>query len=233
MKIGLLQCGHTAPTVIEKHGEYATMFERLLAGPGRAFRTWNVVDGDFPDSPQDADAWVLTGSPLGVYEPHAFIPPLEALTREIVSAKRPLAGICFGHQLIAQALGGQVVKHPGGWRIGPEPYRFDGVADPVRIHAWHQDQVIQAPPQAHVIASGPDCAIAGMAIGDHVFTLQPHPEFSDTVLRDLIDARRETPALAHAPVAEAEARIGTPLNRDWAVDRLNAFLDHSEAGIGG
>ena len=229
MRIGLLQCGHTAPSVIAKHGTYAAMFERLLAAPGRAFKTWDVVDGDFPNGPQDADAWVLTGSPLGVYEPHDFIAPLEALTRDIVAAERPLAGICFGHQLIAQALGGQVVKHPGGWRIGPEPYRFDGVANPIRLHAWHQDQVTEAPPEARVIASGPDCAIAAMTIGDHVLSLQAHPEFSNAVLRDLIEARRETPALANAPVAEAEARIGTPINRDWAADLLKAFLDKTEA----
>ncbi|MEM8957790.1 MAG: type 1 glutamine amidotransferase [Pseudomonadota bacterium] len=229
MKIGILHCGHTAPSVIANHGEYAEMFQRLLAGPGRRFVTWDVVDGDFPDGPDAAEAWVMTGSPLGVYEGHPFIASLEALTREIVAARRPLAGICFGHQLLAQALGGKVAKHPGGWRMGPQPYRIEGVQDPVRLHAWHQDQVTIAPPGAQVIASGPDCAVAGMAIGAHVLTFQAHPEFTDAVVVDLIAARRGASNFANAPFAEAEAELGTPIDRDWAAHRIGAFLEQAEA----
>lgn len=233
MKIGILHCGHTAPYVIARHGEYAEMFQRLLAGPGRDFVTWDVVDGDFPNGPDAADAWVMTGSPLGVYEDHPFIAPLEALTRDIVAAQRPFAGICFGHQLIAQALGGKVVKHPGGWRMGPQPYRIEGAQDPMQLHAWHQDQVTVAPPGAQVIASGPDCAIAGMTIGEHVLSLQAHPEFTDAVVEDLITARRDAPNFANAPFADVEARLGAPIDRDWAAQRIGTFLEQAEARADG
>lgn len=233
MKIGILHCGHTAPSVIARHGEYAVMFQRLLAGPGRDFATWDVVDGDFPNGPSDADAWVMTGSPLGVYEPHAFIAPLEELTRQIVAARQPLAGICFGHQLIAQALDGQVGKHPGGWRMGPQSYWVEGAAEPVKLHAWHQDQVSVVPPDARVIATGPDCAIAGMAIGDHVLSLQAHPEFTDAVVTDLIAARRGAANFANAPFAEVEAQLGTPIDRDWAAQRIGTFLEQAQARTDG
>ena len=233
MKIGILHCGHTAPSVIARHGEYADMFQRLLAGPGREFVTWDVVDGKFPDGAGDADAWVMTGSPLGVYEPHGFIAPLEALTRDIVAARRPLVGICFGHQLIAQALGGTVGKHPGGWRMGPQPYRVDGMPAPVTLHAWHQDQVSVAPPDAQVIASGPDCAIAGMAIGSRGLSLQAHPEFTDGVVTDLSAARRDAANFANAPFAEAEAKLGAPIDRDWAAQRIGTFLEQTKTRIDG
>ena len=125
------------------------MFERLLAGPGRRLRDLEcVAEGELPESPAQADAWLLTGSPHGVYDRLPFIAPLEQFTRDSVAMRRPLAGICFGHQLIAQALGGTVVKHPGGWRIGPQAYRIEGIAEPVRLHAWHQDQVTRRRPKA-------------------------------------------------------------------------------------
>lgn len=227
MKIGLLHCGHTAPAVIAAHGEYSAMFERLLAAPGRQFETWDVVDGHFPDGLDSADAWLLTGSPHGVNDRLPFIAPLEALTREIVAARRPLVGICFGHQLIAQALGGRVVKHPGGWRMGPQDYWVEGEDAPVRLHAWHQDQVIEAPEGARVIASGPDSTIAGMLFGDHVLSLQAHPEFTDEVLRTLMDARRGAPGYAGAPFADAAAQLGTPIDRDWAARRIGRFLEQA------
>lgn len=233
MKIGLLQCGHTAPSVIALHGEYASMFERLLEGPERQFQTWNVCDGDFPEGPAAADAWLMTGSPHGVYEDHAFIAPLERLTRQIVDASRPLAGICFGHQLIAQALGGRVIKHPAGWKLGPQDYTIDGEDRPVRFHAWHQDQVVETPQDARVIVSGPGCENAGMVIGDNVLTVQAHPEFTDAVVTELIAARRDAPGYENAPIRETAARIGTIIDRDWAAARLGAFLEQAEAGANG
>ncbi|MCV6596257.1 MAG: type 1 glutamine amidotransferase [Mangrovicoccus sp.] len=225
MKIGLLQCGRTAPTILEKYGEYADLFAQLLAGPGRVFQTWHVVDCDFPQSPQAADAWVLTGSPHGVYEDHPFIPPLEEFLRQVVAARVPVAGICFGHQLLAQALGGEVVKHPGGWRLGPQDYEIEGIDRPVTLHAWHQDQVIRPPEGARVIATGVDCAVAAMAMGDHLLSLQPHPEFHDGIINELITTRRDLPSMKNAPIAETEARMGTAIDQDWAAQMIGAFLE--------
>ena len=151
MKLGLLQTGHLPDEMLETTGDYSALFTRLLDGHGFQFHTWNVVDNELPDSPQEADAWLITGSKHGVYEDHAWISPLEKLIRQIVAAGLPLVGICFGHQIVAQALGGKVEKFQGGWAIGRHSYDLDGTQ--LHLNAWHQDQVVTRPEGARVLAS--------------------------------------------------------------------------------
>ncbi|MEM6307742.1 MAG: type 1 glutamine amidotransferase, partial [Pseudomonadota bacterium] len=101
MQIGILQTGHAPDPVQANHGDFKDMFARLLDGHGFSFRTWNVVDGDFPGGVADADGWLVTGSKHGAYENHAFIPPLENFIRTCYTDGRPMVGVCFGHQIIA------------------------------------------------------------------------------------------------------------------------------------
>ncbi|WP_075997742.1 type 1 glutamine amidotransferase [Salaquimonas pukyongi] len=191
MKIGILQTGHVPEDLVKQHGEYPAMFERMLSGHGFTFETWAVVDNELPDSIYSADAWLITGSRHGAYEDHAFIPPLEAFIRKAYAAEVPLAGICFGHQILAQALGGKVVKFPGGWGLGQTVYKMG--EEEIELLALHQDQVVEKPEAAEVIASTDFCANAGLAYpganGIKAISFQPHPEFSTQYLRDLIVTR--------------------------------------------
>ncbi len=187
MLIGILETGHAPSDLRALAPDYPTLFRRLLAPFGFRFQTWPVVDMAFPPGPEAAGGWLITGSRHGVYEDHAFIAPLEALIRAIHAQGRPLVGICFGHQIIAQALGGRVEKFAGGWAVGPQTYDFDG--RPVRLNAWHQDQVIAPPPGAATIATHPFCAHAGLRIGPATLTVQAHPEFDDRFTAGLIEAR--------------------------------------------
>lgn len=192
MKIGILQCGHAIEPVQREHGDFSAMLQRLLAGHGFNFATWNVVDMDFPEDHRAADAWALTGSKHGVYEDHAFIAPLEDLVRAAHQDSVPMVGICFGHQLIAQALGGRVEKYAGGWSIGRQVYDFDGHGS-LSLNAWHQDQVITPPEGAQTIARSDFCAHAALRIGETVLTIQPHPEFTNSVMADYVRLRRGPP----------------------------------------
>ena len=97
----------------------------------------------FPADARDADGWLISGSRHGAYEDLPFIAPLETFIREVFSAKIPLIGICFGHQIIAQALGGTVEKFAGGWSVGATEYQLDG--EQVMLNAWHHDQVTSLP----------------------------------------------------------------------------------------
>ena len=85
-----------------------------------------IADNEFPAGPDAADGWLITGSKHGAYEDHDWIPPLEQLIRDIYAAGRPLVGVCFGHQIIAQALGGTVEKFKGGWSVGHTTYEIEG-----------------------------------------------------------------------------------------------------------
>ncbi|NDW52690.1 type 1 glutamine amidotransferase [Aliiroseovarius sp. PrR006] len=187
MKIGILQAGHSPDELRDSVGDYGEMFTRLLDGHGFDFQIFSVVDGEFPAGTDDADGWLITGSKHGVYEDHDWIPPLEDLIRDIRDAGQPLVGVCFGHQIIAQALGGKVEKFDGGWSIGRTEYDFG--YEKLALNAWHQDQVIDAPEGAEIIASTDFCANAAMMIGDRILTIQPHPEFTAPLVAGLIEHR--------------------------------------------
>ncbi|KPP85063.1 MAG: GMP synthase (glutamine-hydrolysing) [Rhodobacteraceae bacterium HLUCCA08] len=190
MKIGILQTGHAPDELRPVLGDYADLFTALLAGQGFDFAVWNVVDGELPDDPRAADGWLITGSKHGAYEDHPWIPPLEALIRDAYAAGVPLVGICFGHQIIAQALGGRVIKFPGGWMVGRQVYDWQGEAVP--LNAWHQDQVVARPEGAESIAANAVCENAALVYGRRAFTVQAHPEFDARMIEGLIAHRGET-----------------------------------------
>ncbi len=187
MQIGILQTGHAPDALIGRTGDYDQFFQRLLKDQGLTFRTYAVVDMDFPADVHDCDGWLLTGSRHGAYEDLPFIRPLEDFIRKAYAERVPMVGICFGHQIIAQALGGKVEKYSGGWSVGPTEYDFDG--ETVTLNAWHQDQVTEKPAEAQVIATSPFCRYAALAYDDRALTVQAHPEFSSRFLKDLIDTR--------------------------------------------
>ncbi len=187
MKIGILQTGLAPTELVSETGEYPDMFAKLLADEGFEFDTYSVVRNQFPSSADAADGWLITGSKHGVYEDHDWIPPLEDLIRDAYARGIPMVGVCFGHQIIAQALGGKVEKFAGGWAVGPTEY--DMPEGKMRIHAWHQDQVVQTPPEAKVVGRNDFCENAALLYGHKAYTVQPHPEFGDTFVGGLIDTR--------------------------------------------
>ena len=226
MRIGILQCGQSPEALKEELGDYPDMFVRLLDGRGFDFRIWHVEEMDFPESIHDADGWLLTGSRHGVYEDHAFIPPLEQFVRDAYAADVPLVGICFGHQLIAQALGGTVIKHPKGWVVGTQDYDFDG--EKVRLNAWHQDQVVELPQDAKVIARNDACENAALVYHDRALTIQAHPEFNDSFIQGLMDTRAKG-VVPDERLDQAAARMGESKASPTMADRIENFFKQPRA----
>ena len=221
MHIGILQTGHAAEPVRSAHGDYADMFERLLATEGFTYSVWDVVDMEFPASVRDAEGWLLTGSRHGAYEHLPFIAKLEGFIRGAYAEAVPMVGICFGHQIIAQALGGRVEKFPGGWAVGRNDYEFDG--ETVALNAWHQDQVTAAPPQATRVATSPFCENAALVYGDRAFTVQAHPEFTPEVIRGLIETRGR--GTVPDPLLEAAANaLDQPLGSPALARKIGRFF---------
>ncbi|WP_095590565.1 type 1 glutamine amidotransferase [Actibacterium ureilyticum] len=187
MRIGILQTGHAPEPLLPENGTYPDMFKTLLDGHGFDFQNWDIEGMEFPASVHDADGWLITGSRHGAYEDHAFIPPLETFIRDAYAAHVPMVGICFGHQIMAQALGGRVEKFTGGWAVGKQTYRING-AD-MRVHAWHQDQVVDLPPDAQVLGGNDFCQYAALAYDDRALSFQPHPEFRTKMTQGLARTR--------------------------------------------
>lgn len=221
MLIGILQTGLAPDVLVEKSGDYPDMFETLLAGNGFTFRTYRVVDGILPASVTECDGWLITGSRHGAYEDHPWIPPLEAFIRESYAAHVPLVGICFGHQIIAQAMGGKVEKFSQGWAVGPTDYDFDG--ETITLNAWHQDQVTRKPDAAKVIASNDFCANAALLYDDRAFTVQAHPEFRPDFVDGLMQARGKG-VVPQDRMDKANARLSDPLQDQTIAARIAAFF---------
>ena len=229
MQIGILQTGHAPDALIPDHGDYPAFFERLLAGQGLDFTTFAVCDGEMPPGLEAAEGWLITGSRHGAYEDHAWIPPLEDFIRQVHAAGQPMVGICFGHQVIAQALGGRVEKFDGGWSVGRTDYVFDDTAgggfagEVLSLNAWHQDQVTRAPDGARLLASSNICRNAALAYGDSILTIQPHPEFTAPVVAGLIDGRGRG-VVPDALLDRAQAVLDRPVDTDRAARMIGDFL---------
>ena len=221
MKIGILQTGHAPDALRPDTGDYADLFKRLLGHHDFDFATYDVVDMAFPDDVHAADGWLLTGSKHGAYEDHPFIAPLETFIRDAYAAGVPMVGICFGHQIIAQALGGKVEKFAGGWAVGRQTYDWQGKT--IALNAWHQDQVTQRPDGAQVVATNDFCENAALVYGDRIFTVQAHPEFENDFTTRLGDARGEgvvpDPILAAARAIQHE-----PIDNAGVADQMARFF---------
>ena len=241
MHIGILKTDAVRPEWVDEFGEYPDMFERLVlaADPSATFSVWDVEKGVYPsDSDVDTvDGFIITGSKSSAYDDKEWIRNLERLVQELHAKRKKMVGICFGHQVIARALGGTVEKSDKGWGVGVNVYNVSELPvqgdDEVRgagsgflkLVASHQDQVTVLPPGARTVVSNDHCENAGFVIGDHVLTLQGHPEFSaeysEAIMafrHDMIGAKRVSQGRASLVTHQHEG----PRVARWIVDFLSA-----------
>ena len=200
MRIAIIETGAPPDPLSTKHPSYPKMMERMLAplAPQMSFTTWPTFrDGSLP-GPSDFDGLLITGSPAGVYEDHDWIAPLEDLVRDAAKAGKPQVGICFGHQLMAQAFGGEVKKSDKGWGVGV--HHYDITADApwmapqqgkISCAVSHQDQVVDPPPGAKRLAGSDFCEFGALSYAQGpAISFQMHPEFEHDYASDLIGIRR-------------------------------------------
>lgn len=223
MTLAILETGAPPRRLIGKFGRYPDMFRALL---GEAFveASYDVAAGEYPDHPARHRAYLITGAAAGVYDPLPWIDPLKQF---LISAKDQarLVGVCFGHQIMAEAFGGRVAKSDKGWGIGLASYGIhrrlpwmDDVAS-VAVPVSHQDQVVEQPPHSEIVGGSDFCDIGFLAYTDQpAISFQFHPEFSPAYAQALIELRRDSldqPDRAIAALAQPNdnARIGAWVRR--------------------
>jgi GMP synthase-like glutamine amidotransferase len=237
MKIGILETGQLRDAMIGRFDPYPVMFERFvgLAGDDFEFETFCVIGGEMPPSVYACDGWLITGSRHGVYDKLTWMAPLEDFIRELAAARMPLIGVCFGHQIIAEALGGEVVKSDKGWGVGLQQYRIEQAhawmesgPQQVAIYAYHQDQVVKCPASAQVFLSSEFCPFAGLNYGDSIISVQAHPEFEADFENFLLETFGGSVVPA-AVTARAQATMsGSADTRLLASWFANFFLSHGD-----
>lgn len=202
MKITILEADHVAEDLANTFGDYPVMFKRLLSevDPSLEFETYSVIEGDFPRDLSESDGYLITGSKFGAYDKALWIEQLGELILNLHEQKRPLVGICFGHQLIAQVLSGRTEKAPQGWGVGLSTSRLLKIPDWMRtipedqsfsLLVSHQDQVVELPKGADLLAGNEFCPYGMYQIDHSILTFQGHPEFENDYCLALMNKRRE------------------------------------------
>lgn len=228
MKIGLLETGNPPGDLADIHGSYSAMFEALL-GPEHTYRVYDVQKGELPADPAENDAYVITGSAAGVYDPLPWIEPLKAFLRE-AKGEQPMVGVCFGHQIMAEAFGGKAEKSDKGWGVGLQAYAVEAQepwmddARHVAVPGSHQDQVTALPPGARVLGGSAFTPYGILAYDDaKAISMQFHPEFSPAYAKALIEARRGT-RFTDEQADAAIASLSADNDRDRMADWIGRFL---------
>jgi len=200
MKLGILVCDHVHNTLQTEFADYPQMFENCLleVDPKLEIKNFLVIDGDLPAQIDVCDSYMITGSKWGVNDTQPWIEQLEIFIQELYTAGKGLVGICFGHQLIARALGGMVQRSDKGWGIGVQSNQLLQKSDwmtpfqpTLDLVVSHQDQIVELPPESRVLACNDFCRYSMIQVGNNFLGIQGHPEFSRAYSHALIKRRKD------------------------------------------
>jgi GMP synthase-like glutamine amidotransferase len=238
VNLGLLECDHVDERLRAIAGGYPDMIDALLRPhlPDLRFTRFDACHGRLPDSPEDCDAYLCTGSRASVYEARDWIAELTAFVRGLRGSGRPFVGICFGHQVLAQALGGKVARGPQGWGVGVHDMRIvaaRGWMQPpleiCRLQYMHQDQVERLPEGAELLARGEHCEVAMFSVDGTMLGIEGHPEFppayNEALMRDRvarIGRERVDAGITSFALATHDAIMGR-----WIAAFLTGAFPHS------
>ena len=199
-RVAILQTGINNPRMSASYPDYPGMFRSLIGGaqatPMIELISFPILEGSYLPKIDRFDGFLITGSASGVYENKSWMKSLFAFIREAHIKQKKIAGFCFGHQAIAVALGGKVIKSEKGWGVGIRKQSINGSRNwmkpekkELELIYMHQDQVTTLPDSAVVLSGDEFCPFSAFSVGEHILCMQGHPEFSNEFTQDLIALR--------------------------------------------
>lgn len=191
INIAVLEMGVLPDALAHRHGNFFQLVEQWLgrdAADNVCFSQLTVCEGAVLPQPQAFDAYVVSGSKHSVYEDLPWIQESKAFLLRLKQLGIPMFGICFGHQLMAEAFGGTVEKSPKGWGAGIDRYQMGEQQHDVLV--VHQDQVVVLPEEAKVIGQSAHCEYGVLEYGFAAQSTQFHPEFTPELVADLLQQYR-------------------------------------------
>ena len=227
MKIALLICDRVNDDLLHIQGDYPEMFFALF--PTLKFEVFRVSEGHFPKDVNDFDAYMVNGSKYSVYEEMDWIIRLKDFVRDIYKYEKKYVGVCFGHQLLAEALGGKVAKTENGWCVGV--HEFDILQQEkwmrpfqanIQLLMMCQDQVHLLPKESTVLATSKNCPVGMFRVGENMLGVQAHPEYSKAYDKALMELRQEK--IGVAVVEEGIESLNKNVDRDLIANWILNFL---------
>ena len=225
MKVGLFICDHIDGQYRNEFGDYNGMFSALF--PEFTFQIYDVINNEFPKDLDACKVYMISGSRHSVYDDLPWINKLKTITQKLNAQQKCLIGICFGHQLIGEALGGEVKKSENGWCVGVHEF------DIKEEQAWMkpgrstlnllmmcQDQVLSLPPETKVLAGNDICPNAIIQVGDNILGIQAHPEFSKNYDKLLMENRvgRMGADTVDKGIESLHKAVHTTIIHDWIIN---------------
>ncbi len=200
MKIGLLICGKL-PHALERRGMgYSRILQEWITQPRskHSFRTYRAYAGKLPPKVDACDCYFVSGSAASLVDREPWMVELSHFLLVAAKAQVPVVGLCFGHQVLAQALGGRATRAPKGWEIGLKSWKI------VREEGWmrecgkkltllciHEDQVNKLPPRSVRVASNDRCPNGLFRLANHAIGMQGHPEFTPEIFEEIVESRKD------------------------------------------
>lgn len=193
LKIAILEMGVLSEELANRHGNFFELIRNWLTPACEeevTFEQFTICLGDALPKPTDFDAYVISGSKHSVYEDLPWINESKRFLQTLKQLDIPMFGICFGHQLMAEAFGGKVEKSNKGWGVGIDEYQLSNHQQHVLV--IHQDQVITAPTDSQVVGQSAHCELGMLDYDFAAKSVQFHPEFTPELVSDLLNQYRNT-----------------------------------------
>ncbi|TLU90749.1 amidotransferase [Dyadobacter sediminis] len=230
MKVGLLECDHVREDLLHIAGDYRQMFPALFSkvAPGWEFVFYDVCNGHFPASAEECDVYICSGSKSSVYDQEEWILQLKQFVKDIYQSEKKYIGVCFGHQMLGEALGGKVQKSDSGWCVGVHSFQIikkenwmQPEQDSLNLLMMCQDQVVKLPPESILLAQSENCPNAMFRVGERMLGIQAHPEFPKIYDKALMELRTER--IGQAKVDSGIASLEWPTHETIAAEWIRNF----------